>query len=217
VRSHYPQRRNLSREKETAQQFLPRERCKYIAFFKPFAVLSQFGKESAGNKRTLADFAFPKEVYPVGRLDNDSEGLLLLSDDGRLNSLLLPPERAHRRSYFVQVEGIPDREALEKLSEGVIIDGHKTRSAVVRLLESEPDLPEREVPIRFRKNIPTAWLELTLVEGKNRQVRRMTASVGHPTLRLLRFAIGALTIEQLKLASGEWQLLAESELNRCFQ
>jgi len=180
-------------------------------------VLSQFTKEPGSEKRTLADFAFPKEVYPVGRLDYDSEGLLLLSDDGRLNGHLLDPKNAHQRTYYVQVERIPEEEALEKLRRGVLLDGRKTLPARARLLDVDPALPEREVPIRYRKTIPTAWLELILSEGKNRQARRMTASVGYPTLRLVRFAIGDLKISELGLLPGEWKLLSPDELALCFK
>ena len=141
----------------------------------------------------------------------------MLSDDSRLNNFLLSPAFAHGRTYLVQVERIPAPAALEKLSGGIIIDGHKTLPARVCLLEREPQVPEREVPIRFRKNVPTAWLELTLFEGKNRQVRRMTAAVGHPTLRLLRVSIGLLKLFDLGLLPGEWKLLSEAELNLCFQ
>src|SRR6185295_9626130 len=178
--------------------------------------MSQFSKEEGSEKRTLAEFGLPKNVYPIGRLDYDSEGLLLLSDDGRINTLLLEPKRAYSRTYLVQVERIPDAEALEKLASGVIIEGRKTLPATVSLLEQEPNLPEREVPIRFRKNVPTAWLQLTLIEGRNRQVRKMTAAVGYPTLRLLRISIGKLSLDKLGLAPGEWKLLNGSELQDCF-
>jgi 23S rRNA pseudouridine2457 synthase len=186
---------------------------KYIAFFKPYAVLCQFSQPQGSDKRTLAAFGFPQNVYPVGRLDYDSEGLLLLSDDKRLTSRLLQP--SHARSYLAQVERLPAAPALEKLAGGVIIDGRKTLKAGVRLLPEAPELPERQVPIRFRKNVETAWLEITLFEGRNRQVRRMTAAVGHPTLRLVRIAIGELSLSQLKLAPGAWRELAETELNAC--
>ncbi|MBX9721802.1 MAG: pseudouridine synthase [Candidatus Obscuribacterales bacterium] len=197
--------------------FTPRDGFKYIAFFKPFGVLSQFSKEADSDKRTLADFDFPKEVYPIGRLDFDSEGLLLLSDDGRLNSALLEPRYGHRRTYYSQVERIPSPDAIQRLRTGVLIEGRKTQPAEAKLLDFEPCLPEREVPIRFRKNVPTAWIELILGEGKNRQVRRMTAAVGHPTLRLVRIAIGNLYMEDLDIEPGQWRLLSSEQLADCFR
>lgn len=165
----------------------------YVLFVKPYGVLSQFTPEHG--HPCLRDFGpFPRDVYPVGRLDLDSEGLLLLTNDNRLKHRLTDPKYEHPKTYLVQVEGIPDRRALEKLQRGVTIKGRKTKPADVRLLAHEPDLPPRSVPIRFRKNIPTAWLEITLREGRNRQIRRMTAAVGHPTLRLVRTGIGPLTL-----------------------
>lgn len=175
---------------------------RYFLFCKPFQVMSQFSE--AVGKQTLADYLkhLPKDVYPVGRLDYDSEGLLLLTNDKPLTHHLLDPRFAHPRSYWVQVEGIPGKEALLQLQEGVTIsiDGkpHHTQKASVSLLGEEPDVPERNPPIRFRKNIPTSWLSLTLTEGKNRQVRRMTAAVGFPTLRLIRYSIGAVTLGDMK-------------------
>lgn len=140
----------------------------------------------------------------------------MLSDDRRLNSALLQPEHAHSRTYLIQVERLPDLTALEKLEAGVFIDGQMSRPAKVSLLTREPDLPDRPVPIRFRKNVPTAWLEISLTEGRNRQVRRMTAAVGHPTLRLVRSAIGLLKLGALNLSPGQWRLLDASELSACF-
>src|SRR5262249_17237936 len=128
----------------------------------------------------------PKSVYPIGRLDADSEGLLLLSDEAELNERLLHPRNAHEREYWAQVERVPAPEALAKLEKGVVIQGHKTRPGRVWLVEPQPELPQRDPPIRFRKTVPTCWIGLELIEGKNRQVRRMTAAIGHPTLRLLR-------------------------------
>ncbi|MBX9686738.1 MAG: pseudouridine synthase [Candidatus Obscuribacterales bacterium] len=211
------QDRNFRGRAAGSSLFSPKAGLNYIAFFKPYGVLTQFSPEAGSNKRTLAEFGFPKRVYPLGRLDFDSEGLLLLSDDRRLNNLLLDPEHGHNRCYLAQVERIPEDEALEKLASGVMIEGRKSRPAQVRLLKEEPFLPEREVPIRFRKNVPTAWLELTLCEGKNRQVRKMTAAIGHPTLRLLRIAIGRLQLFDLNLHPGEWQKLSPEELDLCFQ
>ena len=169
----------------------------YFLLYKPYGVLSQF--TGGPGRRTLNDFGpFPADVYPVGRLDADSEGLLLLTNDGQTKHLLLEPRFAHRRTYLVQVEQIPSDEALQKLRSGVIIEGRRTKPAEVELLAEIPPVPPREVPIRFRKNVPTTWLQLTITEGRNRQVRKMTASVGHPTLRLIRTAIGPLTTSGLK-------------------
>ncbi len=185
----------------------------YFLFNKPFGVLSQF-TDSAGRK-TLGDFGpFPPDVYPVGRLDADSEGLLLLTNDGRTKHLLLEPRFAHQRTYLVQVERIPAEETLDRLRAGVVIEGKRTRRCIVNLLDGEPDLPPREVPIRFRKNVPTAWLEITLTEGRNRQVRKMTAAVGHPTLRLVRIRFGNLELGTLR--PGEHRRLEESEVRALF-
>ncbi|MEK0443099.1 MAG: hypothetical protein RL403_2077, partial [Bacteroidota bacterium] len=162
----------------------------YFITYKPFGVLTQF----SGEGPTLASLGeFPKEVYPVGRLDKDSEGLLLLTDDKSLNHQLLNPRFAHQRTYYVQVEGIPTSEALAQLQAGVTIqvDGkpYRTKPALVKLLDEAPTLPDRDPPIRFRAAIPDRWLALTLIEGKNRQVRKMTAAVGFPTLRLVRYSM----------------------------
>ncbi len=183
-------------------------------FNKPYGVLSQF--TSADGKPTLAQFGpFPRDVYAAGRLDADSEGLLLLTNDGSLKHLLIEPKFGHPRTYLVQVERVPDREALDRLRKGVLIEGARTRPATVTLLAHEPDLPARPVPIRVRKSIPTAWLELTLHEGRNRQVRRMTAAVGHPTLRLVRIRIGSLVLGNLK--PGEWREVRSEEVARLTQ
>lgn len=197
--------------------FRPCASKKYIAFFKPYAVLSQFSPQAESQKDTLASFSFPKDVYPLGRLDFDSEGLLLLSDDGRLNKVLLDPEMAHRRTYLVQTERVPSEEALKKLREGVCIENRISKPAMVELLPAEPELPARAAPIRFRKSVPTAWLELSICEGRNRQVRRMTASVGFPTLRLVRVAIGSLSLFKLGLEPGKWKYLQLDELMLCFK
>ncbi len=168
-----------------------------ILFHKPFGVLSQFTRESG--KQSLADFGpFPPEVYPVGRLDADSEGVLLLTNDKALKHRLTSPDYGHTKTYLVQVERVPGTSALENLRKGVMMQGRKTRPAEVRLLEDDPALPERSVPIRFRKSVPTAWLEITLTEGRNRQIRHMTAAVGHPTLRLVRTGIGSLELGELE-------------------
>lgn len=175
---------------------------KYYIIYKPFEMLSQFTKE--GDHKTLANlnYSFPKNVYPVGRLDADSEGLLLLTNDKQINHLLLDPTFKHNRTYFAQVDGQFTEEAKKKLEKGVIIkvDGkdHKTLPAKIEILSEEPKLPERNPPIRYRKNIPTTWVSLTLQEGKNRQVRKMTAAAGFPTLRLVRVEIEKLSIMNLK-------------------
>jgi 23S rRNA pseudouridine2457 synthase len=148
-------------------------------------------------------------VYPVGRLDRDSEGLLLLTDDGRLAHRLTDPRFEHPRTYLVQVERVPAPEALEALRRGVVLNDGPTRPAEVELLDEPPALPDRPVPIRFRKNVPTAWLRLTIREGRNRQVRRMTAAVGHPTLRLVRVAIGPIVLDDLR--PGQWRDLTPDE------
>jgi 23S rRNA pseudouridine2457 synthase len=178
-----------------------------IAFNKPYGVLSQFTSDGSAN-RTLAEFAFPPRVYPIGRLDADSEGLLLLSDEAGLNTRLLDPSRAHGRIYWAQVEGIPIAEALEKLARGVVVQGRKTLPCYAWMLEPQPEVPPREPPIRFRKSVPDRWIGLELVEGKNRQVRRMTAAVGHPTLRLMRVRIGKFELGTLR--AGEWKELDEA-------
>lgn len=174
-----------------------------IAFHKPYGVLSQFTKEES-NHRTLAEFGFPKNVYPIGRLDWDSEGLILLSDEKEWNDKLLNPKNRHERTYHVQVEGIATKESMVKLESGVLIQGRKTKPCRASLI-LDPSYPERTVPIRYRASIPTSWIELRLTEGKNRQVRKMTASVGLPTLRLIRVAIGKLKLSDLPI--GKWHEL----------
>jgi 23S rRNA pseudouridine2457 synthase len=187
---------------------MSRSQNHYILFFKPYGVITQFSRE--GNHPTLKDFGpFPPGVYPVGRLDAESEGLLLLTDDNRVKHHLTEPRFGHERTYLVQVERIPLPDALGRLQTGVVIEGKATKPARVRLLDHDPLLPPRPVPIRYRKNVPTSWLELTLSEGRNRQVRKMTASVGHPTLRLVRIRIDVLTLGDLK--PGEWRHLSSAE------
>jgi 23S rRNA pseudouridine2457 synthase len=169
---------------------------------KPYGVLSQFSRE-ADNQQTLADFfKVEKDVYPVGRLDKDSEGLLVLSNDKRLTHRMLNPKFGHERTYHVQVEGIPDHAALEPLRNGITlrIDGKPftTRPAKAHILQPQPEVPPRVPPIRYRANIPETWVEITLREGKNRQVRRMFAAIGFPVLRLIRVQIGDWTLGDMQ-------------------
>jgi len=185
-----------------------------IAFNKPYGVLSQFTSDGSPN-RPLSEFAFPKNVYAIGRLDADSEGLLLLSDEPESNEKLLHPRNAHEREYWAQVERIPDSEALQKLSRGILLQGRKTLPSRAWLLDPQPEIPPREPPIRFRKTVPTCWLGLELVEGKNRQVRRMTAAIGHPTLRLMRVRIGSFQLDNL--VPGKWKELNREERQRVLQ
>jgi len=183
-----------------------------IAFHKPYGILSQFSPEPGSQFRTLAEFGFPPQVYPIGRLDADSEGLLLLSDEADLNQRLLHPRNAHEREYWVQVERIPSADALRQLAQGLIIQGHRTLPCRARLLDPQPTMPPREPPIRVRKSVPDCWLAMELVEGKNRQVRRMTAAIGHPTLRLVRVRIGQFRLDDLP--PGKWQELAPADRQR---
>jgi 23S rRNA pseudouridine2457 synthase len=179
-----------------------------IAFHKPYGVLSQFTSHDSKH-RTLAAFNFPADVYPLGRLDADSEGLLLLSDEPLLNGELLNPVGGHMRHYWVEVERRPSIENLTILEAGVKIQDYRTLPCRARILDPQPVVPERHPPIRFRKNVPTCWLAVSLREGKNRQVRRMTASIGHPTLRLMRVQIGRFALDNL--APGQWKLLGDNE------
>ena len=186
-----------------------------IAFHKPFGVLCQFTPDQPG-QRTLAEFGFPAGVYPVGRLDLDSEGLLLLTDEAGFNHRLLDPKTAHPRTYLAQVEGIPSTDALARLERGGLeIQGYRTRPCRARLPDPAPEFPPRDPPVRFRQAIPTSWLELQLTEGKNRQVRRMTAAVGFPTLRLIRIAIGGLT--GTGIAEGTWRVLQGEEIRQIWR
>lgn len=189
---------------------------RYLLFYKPFDVLCQFtGDRSTDDSQTLPhptlkDYISIPDIYPVGRLDHDSEGLLLLTNHGELHHRLINPKFQHPRTYWVQVERIPDETALQQLRQGVVIQGYQTRPAEVALLEEEPLLPPRDPPIRFRKNVSTAWLEITLTEGRNRQVRRMTAAVGFPTLRLVRVKIANLGL--IGLEPGQWRDVLPEEL-----
>ncbi|MEL1263495.1 pseudouridine synthase [Pseudoxanthomonas putridarboris] len=174
-----------------------------IAFNKPFNVLCQFTDRGDPPRRTLAEFGLPANVYAAGRLDYDSEGLLLLTDDGALANRLTDPRHKQPKTYWAQVEGTPDEAKLAALRKGVVLNDGPTRPAVVSLLEPAPALWPRDPPVRFRKTVPDAWIELTITEGRNRQVRRMTAAVGLPTLRLVRVAMGEVRLDGL--APGQWR------------
>ena len=192
---------------------------RHLLFYKPYNVLCQFtdSENPLQPRRTLKDFIPIAGVYAAGRLDYDSEGLLFLTNQGRLQHLLCDPQFAHPRTYWVQVEQIPDENALNRLRKGVTIQNYQTRPAQVDLLPDDPPLPPRFPPIRYRQSIPTSWLEMTLTEGKNRQVRRMTAAVGFPTLRLVRVGLGLkqgknrLSLSLEGLQPGQWRELTDRE------
>lgn len=181
-----------------------------LLFNKPFGVICQFSRD--GRHPTLADYIALPGYYPAGRLDTDSEGLLVLTDDGKLQHRITDPRHKLPKTYWVQVEGIPDEAALEQLRRGVKLSDFSTRPATVRQIDEPAALWPRDPPIRVRKHIPTSWLELTISEGKNRQVRRMTAAVGFPTLRLIRCRIGDWTLASL--VPGEWRQLADDAMPR---
>jgi 23S rRNA pseudouridine2457 synthase len=183
-----------------------------IAFNKPYGVLPCF--TDPDKRQTLADYIELPGVYAAGRLDLDSEGLLLLTSDGRLAHFITDPQHKLPKVYLTQIERIPNEEALEQLRKGIVLNGKMTKPAEVRLLPGDLQLPDRPVPIRFRKNVPTAWVEITLREGLNRQVRRMTAAVGHPTLRLVRVAIGPVALGDLR--SGAWRDLTSREIPQIY-
>lgn len=183
---------------------------KYYKIYKPYGVLSQFTDETG--RKTLKDlYNFPPNVYPVGRLDMDSEGLLILTDDKSLIDHLLNPKNHHEKEYYVQVEGIPTEIVLYNLSNGVIIEGKKTLPAKIKLIK-DPNFPPRVPPIRERKSITVTWLSITITEGRNRQVRKMTAAVGYPTLRLIRVRIKNLLLDNLRV--GEVRELTFSEIKK---
>ena len=193
---------------------------KCLLFYKPYNVLCQFtDRDKTTNRNTLKDYISIPNVYPVGRLDLDSEGLLLLTDNGQLQHRLAHRKFAHPRTYWVQVERIPDDRSLNKLRTGIKIKDYQTRPSKVKILEPEPILPPRNPPIRDRKTVPTCWLEITLTEGRNRQVRRMTAAIGYPTLRLIRVGMGIKDIRSQtyyylsldKLQPGQWRELSDRE------
>lgn len=177
-----------------------------ILFNKPYGVICQFTAESGHT--SLKDFIALADFYPAGRLDVDSEGLVLLTDDGRLQNKISHPKYKQPKIYWVQVEGVPEQAALRQLSSGVAIKNFITRPAKASLMDEPKNLWPRTPPVRFRKNIPTAWVKLILKEGKNRQVRRMTAATGHPTLRLIRYAVGNYTLKGIE--PGDWRLIAVS-------
>ena len=184
-------------------------KTRIVLLYKPYGYLSQF--TSRDEIPGLSKFSLPSGIYPAGRLDHDSEGLLLLTDDGGLNHRLTEPKRGHPRTYWVQVERVPDDETLKKLSKGIALSDGPTLPCKARRMDPDPEVPPRNPPIRFRLNVPTAWIELTLTEGRNRQVRRMTAAVGHPTLRLIRAGIGNLKIGEL--TPGKWRWVDRAEVS----
>jgi 23S rRNA pseudouridine2457 synthase len=179
-----------------------------IRFWKPYKVLTQFTDKEG--RDTLAKYVKIPHLYAAGRLDYDSEGLLILTDNGTLQNQLTDPKFEHPKTYWAQVERIPDEAALQTLRDGVDLSDGRTRPAQARLLELPPSVPSRAEPIRHRENVPTAWLELRITEGRNRQVRRMTAAVGHPTLRLIRWAVGDITLAGL--SEGKWEDVPPHEL-----
>lgn len=181
-----------------------------IAFNKPYGVLPTFTDPEG--RPTLADYIELPGVYAAGRLDQDSEGLMILTSNGSLAHRITDPQHKFPKVYLAQVERIPGEDALEQLRKGVVLSGRRTRPAKVRVLDKAPQFPDRPVPIRFRKTVPTVWLELTLHEGMNRQVRRMTAAVGHPTLRLIRIAVGPIALGDLQ--PGRWRELAGGDTRK---
>ncbi|MBK7630974.1 MAG: pseudouridine synthase [Ignavibacteriales bacterium] len=173
-----------------------------IVFNKPFNVLCQFTDKE--KRKTLSDFIDIKNIYAAGRLDFDSEGLVILTDDGKLQNVISDPKHKLEKTYWVQVEGIPSNESLNKLRKGILLKDGVTKPVKIRTLPA-PKIWERNPPIRVRKNIPTSWIELKINEGKNRQVRRMTAAIGHPTLRLIRYSVGDWNINNLNI--GEYKII----------
>ena len=182
---------------------------RYILFYKPFNVLSQFTPEDGA--KSLSEFGLPPEVYAAGRLDKDSEGLLLLTNDGLMIEKLLNPKNDKPKTYWVLVERVPTEEELSRMRLGLKIEDYTTRPCQVQILDPQPEIPPRDPPVRFRKTVQDIWLEITLTEGKNRQIRKMTAAIGHPTLRLIRKKIGNLDLGDLKL--GEWREIKKLDLH----
>lgn len=195
---------------ETDTHMKTKSLARAIAFNKPYDVLPCF--TDPDGRPTLADYIDLPGVYAAGRLDRDSEGLMILTSDGALVHRITDPKHKLPKVYLAQVERIPNEQALNQLRHGVVLSGRRTRPAKVRLLDEEPPLQDRPVPIRFRKNVPTAWLEITLHEGMNRQIRRMTAAVGHPTLRLVRVGIGPIALGDLQM--GQWRELSVQDIAR---
>lgn len=180
----------------------------YILFHKPYGVLSQFTSEDGA--RSLSEFDLPKGVYPAGRLDKDSEGLLLLTDDGPLIEQLLNPRNEKPKTYWALVERIPEETALQRMRDGLRIEDYTTRPCSAVLLNPQPEVPPRVPPVRLRKSVQDVWLEIQVIEGKNRQVRKMTAAIGHPTLRLIRRSIANLELHDLPL--GQWRSIARKDI-----
>lgn len=179
----------------------------YVAFNKPYGVLCQFTGEP-GDK-TLRDFNLPKDIYAAGRLDKDSEGLMILTDDGVFNQQLTHPDSNKEKTYYVQVENIPSTQSLEAMRSGLEMKDYQAKPCEVEIMKDFSTSP-RVPPIRERKSIPTSWLKIILSEGKNRQVRKMTAKIGHPTLRLIRYQIGNINIDSL--APGEWVQVERNQI-----
>jgi 23S rRNA pseudouridine2457 synthase len=185
-------------------------RKRYIIFHKPYGILSQFTSDSADDN--LSVFQLPKDVYAAGRLDKDSEGLLLLTNDGEFIKKISDPKFEKEKTYWAQVENIPTNESLNKFQNGLKIEDYTTKRCQVHILENMENFPARNPPIRERKNIPTCWLEITISEGKNRQVRKMTAAIGHPTLRLIRVKIGKYSLSKSGLAPGQWKEVLKNKI-----
>lgn len=210
-KSHAHKDKNRDRSRPKADlQIKPIAKPKYVLLHKPYGVLCQFTDEAG--RATLKDYVAIPGIYACGRLDYDSEGLLLLTDDGALIKGLADPKSKMPKTYFVQVEGVPSPEAMQALRVGVVIEGRKTLPAQARLAPEADKWPPRNPPIRERKHIPTTWIQLVLTEGRNRQVRRMTAAVGHPTLRLIRIAIGPFELGDLQL--GQSRELSSTEVRQ---
>lgn len=205
--------RGISTPANSSTRARPQHAHRYLRFYKPYNVLCAFADPEG--RPTIADFVPVPDVHTAGRLDYDSEGLLLLTDDGWLSHRMTHPRHKQPKTYLVQVEGIPTEAALDRLRRGVLVHGETTAPAEVELLSEEPLLPVRSVPIRYNASIPTAWQRLVLHEGRKRQIRHMTAEVGYPTLRLVRVAIGPLTLGALQ--PGEWRDLLPHELVALFE